>query len=128
MRLRARLFVVLIISLGCVVEKIVYVETDPEAGGAEPEIIETRMRANVVRWSVTHKDGIPYLTATGRVTNSGPKAVHSVRVWIGSNHGMVRISQSIPSSLGVNDSGTWQVSNLVGTYVQYKNVTFEVRK
>lgn len=118
--MRATPFLGLVVCLaGCTVERIVYVEVETE------EQVESRVSANIVRSKVTHRDGIPFLEASGRVWNNGPNPVKNVRVWVGSNHGDLKIARSSPSSLAVEGVGTWSVTNLEGTYVQYKNVTFE---
>lgn len=110
----------LVIGLaGCTVERIVYVEVETERP------VESSVSANVVRSKVTHQGGIPYLDASGRVWNNGSIPVRNVRVWVGSNYGDLKIARSIPSSLAVEGGGTWSVKGLEGTYVQYKNVTFD---
>ena len=101
-------------------ERIVYIEVETDG----PSVV-SRVSANVIRSSVRHSEGIPFITATGMVKNHGPKVVRNVRVWLASNHGYVRSSRPTPANLGVEDVASWSVSNLQGTYIQEKNVTFE---
>ena len=112
------LFVLALLG-SCTVERVVYIEVEAD------EPVVSRVSANVIRWSVNHNDGIPYITANGMVINRGPMNVRNVRVWIASNHGYVRSSRPTPANLGVEDVGSWSVSNLQGTYIQEKNVTFD---
>ena len=112
----------LLVGVSCIEERIIYADQDSEQGIIEEP---TYVSANVVTWSVTHRDGEPFVSASGKVKNHGPKNVQRVRVWVGSNYGDMRVAASAPPNLDVGDIGTWQVSSLEGTYIRDKNVTFD---
>ena len=116
------LFVVSLLLLSCQTERIVYIEPEPEP---EQEEEETYVSVSVVSWSVTHIGGTPYINASGRVKNHGPKNVKNVRVWISSNYGDTKIVRPTPSRLAVGEGGSWKVTSLEGTYIQDKYVTFD---
>jgi len=123
MKFALRILFVLLVA-GCT-EKIIYIEIPVEEPIEEPvEIVEPLVRVNVIRSSVTHLTGVPFISADGRVINSGPGSVTSVRVMLTSNHGYLRLVSSRPSGLREGEQGTWELSGLQGTYIKHKNVLF----
>lgn len=79
---------------------------------------------NVIRTSTVYTDGIPLVTANGRVKNNGPGRISSVRILLTSNHGYTRAVFPTPSTLLEGETGLWSVSRLQGTYIKYKDTFF----
>lgn len=116
--------------LGCI-EKIVYVETpaveipaDEEPVDSTEVVVVPSVGIGGIRSSTKYLNGIPFITANGFVTNSGPGSITSVRALLTSNHGYVRSISVRPSGLREGESGTWAVSGFQGTYIRFKEVLF----
>ncbi len=100
---------------------IVYIEVPIET---EQEVIIPNVWVNVIRTSTVYTDGIPMITANGRVKNQGPGQVYSLRILLTSNHGYTRAVFPNPSTLLEGETGLWNVSGLQGTYIRYKDIHF----
>ena len=102
-------------NLSC--EKIVYVEIPPD--------ISSTVTISVYHWSVTHREGTPYIEAEGKVTNKGPNNITNIRILISSNFGDTRMVRSSPQSLVVDEIGNWFIYNVPGTYIQSKAALYD---
>jgi hypothetical protein len=102
-------------NLSC--EKIVYVEIPVEEF--------SRVTLSVYRWSVTHRDGTPYIDAEGKVSNKGPNNISNIRILVSSNFGDTRMTRSSPTALFVDEIGNWAISGVPGTYIQSKAALYD---
>jgi len=121
-----RYLLLALLFFACQPEKIVYIEipVDSEQDSTEEIIPTPIVKANVTSSSNTTVNGVKFITARGKVINRGPGQVWSVRIVLTSDDGYSRTVVSSPSLLEEGEWGNWNVSNLQGSYIRFKDVLF----
>lgn len=113
-------FIFWLLLCGCE-PQIVYIE---KVDTLAVEIETPRLTSSVVSLAVSHVNGIPYISATGRVKNYGPGRVTNVRIIVETDLGSIGLSMVSPSALSEGSSGTWSVSGLRGSRIKSKAVLY----
>ncbi len=100
--------------IGC--EKIVFVEV--------PIDNLPYVTSSIVSSSTKYQNGIPFVTAGGKIKNHGPGTIKNVRILVATNYGSSKMSFCSPSQLEEGGIGSWSVTRIEGTFIKNRSVLF----